>query len=81
MRRPIAIYNPKEDRFIEGEFRSVREMDSGAQLGYFESSEYGNRLAIMVLYGDDTYSMAEWLDGALAQGGIGYDHDVGDTNL
>ncbi len=81
MRRPIAIYNRKEDRFIEGEFRSVREMDSGAQLGYFESSEYGNRLAIMVLYGDDTYSMAEWLDHALAEGGIGYDLDVRDTNL
>jgi len=73
VRRSIAIYDSTEDRFIEGEFRSVREMDSGAQLGYFESTEYATKLAIVVLYPDSTYSIAEWLDDVLAQGRIGYD--------
>ena len=65
----MTIYDYNEKRFISGEFLPVRESDGGAQLGYFESSEYGNRLAIMVLYRDGTYSMAEWLDGTLAEGG------------
>ena len=69
MRRPMKIYQDNENRFIPGEFRPVCEVDSGAQLGYFESSEYANRLAIMVLYPDGTYSIAERLDGVPAQDG------------
>ncbi len=45
MRRLIAIYKRREDRFIEGEFMW---MDRGAQLGHFKSSASGNGLAIMV---------------------------------
>jgi len=68
MRRPMEIYDRTENCFVSGEFRSVREVDSGAQLGYFESSEYANRLAIMVLHPDGTYFIAERLEGVLAQG-------------
>ena len=63
MRKPIEIYDYKENRFISGEFRSVRELDTGAQLGYFESAAYANTLAIMVLYPDGTYFFAERLEG------------------
>jgi hypothetical protein len=59
----MEIYDYTEGRFIAGEFRSVRELDTGAQLGYFESSEYANKLAIMVLYADGTYFIAELLAG------------------
>lgn len=63
MRKSLSIYDDKEDRFILGEFRSVRELDNGLQLGYFESSECANRLAVMVLYPDGTYFIVERLDG------------------
>ena len=69
MRKPMEIYDYRENRFISGEFRSVRELDTGAQLGYFESAEYANKLAIMVLYADGTYFIAELLEGLAAQGG------------
>ena len=69
MRRPMKIYDDNENHFVPGEFRPVRELDSGVQLGYFESSEYANRLAIMVLYPDGRYFIAERLDGFLVGGG------------
>ena len=69
----MEIYDYKERCFVPGEFRTVWELDSGAQLGYFESTEYATKLAIVVLYPDSTYSIAEWLDDVLAQGRIGYD--------
>jgi hypothetical protein len=75
MRGPIEIYDDREHCFVAGEFRPVRELDSGARLGYFESLEYGNKLTIMVLYPDGTYSVAERLYGELAQGAIAYDVD------
>ena len=62
MRKPMEIYDYKERCFVPGEFRTVQELDSGAQLGYFESTEYATKLAIVVLYPDSTYSIAEWLD-------------------
>jgi hypothetical protein len=69
MRKPMEIYDYKENRFIAGEFRSVRELDTGAQLGYFESAEYANKLVITVLYADGTYFIAELLEGLTAQEG------------
>jgi hypothetical protein len=60
MRKPMEIYDYKESRFISGEFRPIRELDTGAQLGYFESAEYANKLAIMVLYADGTISWNYW---------------------
>ena len=68
MRKPMEIYDYKEDRFISGEFRSIRELDTGVQLGYFESAEYANALVILVLYPDGTYFFAERLDGMATQG-------------
>ena len=62
MRKPMKIYDCKENRLISGEFRPVRELDSGEQLGYFESFECANRLAIMVLHSDGTYAIAERLE-------------------
>ena len=59
MRKPMEIYDSGRRRFVKGAFRSVRELDSGAQLGYFESSEYANTLVIMVLFPDGTYFVAE----------------------
>jgi len=64
-------HNRKENCIVSEHFRSIRELDSGAQLGYFESSKYGNKLAIMVLYPHNASSVTEWLDGVLAQGGPG----------
>jgi len=55
----MEIYDYDRRRFVKGEFRSVRELESGAQLGYFESSEYANTLAIMILFPDGTYFVAE----------------------
>ncbi len=69
MRRLMEIYDDTEDRFIAGEFRSIRETDGGAWLGYFESGEYANRLVIMVLRPDGTYFIAERLEGMLAHDG------------
>ena len=68
MRTGMEIYDYDENRFLPGEFQPVRELDSGAQLGYFRSSEYANQLIIMVLYPDGTYFIAERLEGLLAQG-------------
>jgi hypothetical protein len=68
MRRPMEIYDHKENCFVAGEFRPLRQLDSGAELGYFESSEYANRLAIMVLYPDGTYFIAERLGGMAMHG-------------
>jgi hypothetical protein len=65
----MEMWDCRENRFIAGEFRPVRELDSGDRLGYFESAECANRLAIMVLHSDGTYSVAERLEGALAQSG------------
>jgi hypothetical protein len=65
----MKIYDYNESRFIPGVFRTVRDLDSGAQLGYFESTECANRLTIMVLYPDGTYSVAERLDGMLGRKG------------
>ena len=67
MRKPMEIYDYKKSRFISGEFRSIRELDTGAQLGYFESAEYANKLAIMVLYADGTYFVVERLKGMVWQ--------------
>ena len=69
MRRPMEIYDHKENCFVTGEFRPLRELDSGAEPGYFESAEYANRLAIMVLYPDGTYFIAERLGGMATHGG------------
>ena len=69
VRKPMEIYDYKENCIVSGEFRSVRELDTGAQLGYFESSEYPNTLIIIVLYADGTYFIAERLEGMLTQGG------------
>jgi len=66
VRKPMEIYDYKEGRFISGEFRSIRELDTGAFLGYFESAAYGNEQAIVVLYDDGTYFVVERLKG-LAQ--------------
>ena len=68
MRRPMEIYDYTESRFISGEFRSIRELDTGAQLGYFESAEYANKQAIVVLYADGTYFVVERLQGMATQG-------------
>ena len=68
MRKLMEIYDSNENRFISGEFRPVRELDTGAQLGYFESAEYANTLVILVLYPDGTYFFAERLDGMATQG-------------
>ncbi len=65
----MEIYDPDEDAFISGEFRTVRELDTGAHLGYFESAACANKLVIMVLYPDGTYFFAERLRVMLAQGG------------
>lgn len=59
MRKPMEIYDYGRRRSVQGVFRSVRELDSGAQLGYFESSEYANTLVIMILFPDGTYFVAE----------------------
>ncbi|MBP1731388.1 MAG: hypothetical protein H6Q55_1817 [Deltaproteobacteria bacterium] len=59
MRRPMEIYDIERGGFVQGEFRPVRELANGAELGYFESSEYANTLAIMVLFLDGTYFIAE----------------------
>ena len=69
MRTRMEIYDYDEHRFIQGEFRSVRELDSGAQLGYFESAEFPYRLDVLVLYPDGTYFLAERLEGMATQGG------------
>jgi hypothetical protein len=69
VRKPMEIYDYREGRFISGEFRSIRELDTGARLGYFESSEYGNQQAIVVLYADGTYFVVERLKEIAAQGG------------
>ena len=63
MRKPMEIYDYRENRFISGEFRSIRGLDTGAQLGYFESAEYANRQAIIVVYADGTYFVVERLKG------------------
>ena len=68
MRKLMEIYDSNENRFISGEFRPVRELDTGAQLGYFEGAEYANTLVILVLYPDGTYLFAERLDGMATQG-------------
>jgi len=57
----MEIYDYKEARFISGEFRSIREADTGAWLGYFESAEYANTQAIILLYADSTYFVVERL--------------------
>jgi hypothetical protein len=63
MRKPMEIYDYKDGGFISGEFRSIRELDTGAQLGYFESAEYANKQAIIVLHADGTYFVVERLEG------------------
>ena len=63
MRKPMEIYDHRKGRFISGEFRPIRELDTGAQLGYFESAEYANRQAIIVVYADGTYFVVERLKG------------------
>ena len=67
MRKPMEIYDYTEERFISGEFRSIRELDTGAQLGYFESDAYANQQAIVVLYADGTYFVVERMKGMLQQ--------------
>ncbi|MBP1733483.1 MAG: hypothetical protein H6Q55_3912 [Deltaproteobacteria bacterium] len=47
--------------------RSIRELDTGAELGYFESTEYANEQAIIVLYADGTYFVVERLKGMVWQ--------------
>ena len=37
MRKPMEIYDYKERRLISGEFRLIRELGTGAQLGYFRA--------------------------------------------
>ncbi len=69
MGKPMEIYDGHEQRFISGEFRPVRELDTGAQLGYFESAEWANKLAVMVLYPDGTYFFAERLEELARLGG------------
>ncbi len=68
MRKAVVMYDDREGCLVPGEFRSVQELDNGVQLGYFESADYGNKLVIMVLYPDNTYRIAEWLDGMLTPG-------------
>ena len=67
MRIRTEIYDYDEHRFIPGEFRAVREMENGAQLGYFESSDCANILVVMLLYPDGTYAIAERLKDMLTQ--------------
>ncbi len=69
MRKLMEIYDADEHCFISGEFRPVRELDTGAELGYFESAEYVSKLAIIVLYTDGTYFVVERLEGMATQGG------------
>ena len=69
MRKVMEIYDSDENAFISGEFRTVRELGTGAHLGYFESAEYANKLAIMVLYPDGTYFIAERLAGMILRAG------------
>jgi hypothetical protein len=45
--KATEIYDHKENCFVSGEFRPLRQLDSGAELGYFESAEYANELAII----------------------------------
>ena len=68
MKKLLEIYDRKDNRIISGEFRPVRQLDTGAQLGYFESAEYANALFILVLYPDGTYFFAERLQGTATQG-------------
>jgi hypothetical protein len=68
MRKQMEIYDYNEGCFISGEFRSIRELDTGAQLGYFESAEYANRQAIIVRYSDGTYFVVERLKGMATKG-------------
>ena len=63
MKKLLDIYDRKDNRIISGEFRPVRQLDTGAQLGYFESAEYANRQAIIVVYADGTYFVVERLKG------------------
>jgi hypothetical protein len=69
MRSPMEFYDRDENRFISGEFRPVRTLDSGAELGYFESFYGANKLVILVRYPDGAYFVAERLEGMLAQSG------------
>ncbi len=69
MGKPMEIYDGHDHRFISGEFRPVRELDTGIQLGYFESAEWANKLAVMVVYPDGTYFFAERLEGMATLGG------------
>ncbi len=69
MGKPMEIYDEPEHRFISGEFRPVRELDTGAQLGYFESLECATTLAILVLYPDGTYFFVERLGRMAAESG------------
>ncbi len=66
---PNLSRDHKENRFIQGEFRSIRGLDTGAQPGYFESTEYANEQAIIVLYPDGTCFFAERLKRIAAQDG------------
>ncbi len=61
MRKRMEIYDSRESRSVRGEFRSMRELDTGAWLGYFESAEYADVQAIVVLYADGTYFVVEQL--------------------
>jgi len=69
VRTPMEIYDPNENCFIAGEFRLVRELESGDRLGYFESADCANLLIIMVLHPDGTYAVAERLEGLPREGG------------
>ena len=67
MRGPMEMYDRDENRFISGEFRPVRTLDSEAELGYFESFGCADKLLLMVRYHDGAYFVAERLEGMSAQ--------------
>ena len=69
MRGPMEMYDRDENRFISGEFRPVRTLDSEAELGYFESFDCADKLVLMVRYQDGAYFVAERLEGMSAQSG------------
>ena len=66
----MEIYDDKEHCLVRGEFRSVLELESGAQLGYFESADCANLLAIMVLHPDGSYAVAGRLESVHGRGGV-----------
>ncbi len=74
MRKSIEIYDDNAKCLISGEFRLVQELDTGTQLGFFESAEYPKMLVVLVLYPDGTYFFAERLEGMGMQDGCTQGH-------